>query len=100
MSSKYKTLQKTTVSQHIGRDGGSDETKNALQRSAENFDRTRKFLSEASQDKLTNKHVKYFTVDKTGLHCFIICSDAVFYANFLSDTVHEIMMTDTIDGVN
>jgi len=33
-------------------------------------------------------------VDKSGSHCFILCSDAVFYANFLSDTVHEVTVTD------
>ena len=83
MSSKYKSLQKMTVSNLVDQDM-------PLHRSFENSERTRKFLSPASQEKITNRQVKYFKVDKTGLHCFILCSDAIFYANFASDTVHEV----------
>ena len=88
ISLKYKSLQKMAVSTYSQK---SDVSSNPIQRqlsmSELNFERTRKFLSETSQDQLSNRQVRYFTVDKTGLHCFILCSDAVFYANFNSDTV-------------
>jgi hypothetical protein len=60
MSSRYKSLQKITVSS-IQVDPDTASSFNAkLTYSQENLDRTRKFLAEASQEKLTNRNVKYF----------------------------------------
>ena len=60
----------------------------------------RKFLEEPSQDKLSNKQVRYFAIDRTGLHCIILCSDAVFYANFKSTSLYEIYLKDPAEPAN
>lgn len=39
---------------------------------------------------LTSRQVLGIKVDPSGTHCFIICVDALFYANFFSDKIHEI----------
>ena len=58
LSSKYKSLQKITVSSI------NEPTDNPmmakLNYSQENMERTRKYLTDASQQRLNNKHVKYF----------------------------------------
>lgn len=33
-------------------------------------------------------------MDKSGSHCFILCSDAIFYSNFYSDVIHEIKLVE------
>ena len=92
MSSKFKSLQKITVSTVVQPDAAANPLQRQLSRSEMNFERTRKYLTEDSQNMLSNRQVRYFAVDKMGLHCFILCSDAVFYANFNADTIHELKM--------
>ena len=92
MSSKFKTLQKITVAPVMQPDAVANSIQRQLTRSQQNFDNTRKYLAEDSQNMLSNRQVRYFTVDKMGLHCFILCSDSIFYANFNSDTIQELKM--------
>ena len=45
---------------------------------------------------MSKKEVVYFYVDKSGNHCFILCTDCLFYANFFSNKLQEIFIDNSL----
>ena len=51
-------------------------------------------LDQEYQKILSKKEIEYFFVDKSGNHCFILCADCLFYANFFSNKLQEVLIND------
>ena len=51
-------------------------------------------LAKPFQSVLSKKRIEKMHVDKSGVHCFLICSDSVFYANFNANSLQQILVEE------
>lgn len=51
-------------------------------------------LAKSYQATLSKKKVEKMHIDRSGNHCFLICSDSLFYANFAGNSLQQIWVEE------